>query len=252
MCVGSLDVGLGPTFHAPRETSGAVSSSKQQQTEANHGSVWKSCGDNGLPERFGLFTLILLGESVVAVMHGMESQEDWTPAAATSAFLGMAIAFVIWWWYFDGAAGAAEQPVRTKREALRFHIWSYAHFPLYLGILVVGVGVQRIVTAASRTTLTIPEATILTSAMTLVMLALTAIGITSGGRRLNSSRASISIALAMMTALLGAVASTLASPVVLIILIAAMSVLQLSVALPNTLSPAPVAGHRRNYTSAAL
>src|SRR5207245_7142510 len=84
-----------------------------------------------LPERFGLFTLILLGESVVAVMQGMESQEDWTPAAATSAFLGMAIAFLIWWWYFDGAAGASEQPVRSNRDALRFHIWSYAHFPLY-------------------------------------------------------------------------------------------------------------------------
>src|SRR5262245_43392302 len=28
-----------------------------------------------LPERFGLFTLILLGESVVAVMQGIESQE---------------------------------------------------------------------------------------------------------------------------------------------------------------------------------
>jgi low temperature requirement protein LtrA len=29
-----------------------------------------------LPERFGLFTLIPLGEAVVGVMHGMESQED--------------------------------------------------------------------------------------------------------------------------------------------------------------------------------
>ena len=35
-----------------------------------------------LPERFGLFTLILLGESVVAVLQGMESQYDWTPVAA--------------------------------------------------------------------------------------------------------------------------------------------------------------------------
>ena len=60
-----------------------------------------------LPERFGLFTLILLGEAVVAVMQGMESQEDWTPAAATSAFLGMGISFLIWWWYFDGASGAS-------------------------------------------------------------------------------------------------------------------------------------------------
>ncbi|MFN7983560.1 MAG: low temperature requirement protein A [Vicinamibacterales bacterium] len=81
-----------------------------------------------LPERFGLFTLILLGEAVIAVMQGMESQEDWSPAAATSAFLGMAISFLIWWWYFDGAAGGSEQPVRTTREALRFHIWTYAHF----------------------------------------------------------------------------------------------------------------------------
>ena len=32
-----------------------------------------------LPERFGLFTLILLGESVVAVMQGMESQETGCP-----------------------------------------------------------------------------------------------------------------------------------------------------------------------------
>jgi low temperature requirement protein LtrA len=108
-----------------------------------------------LPERFGLFTLILLGESVVAVMQGMESQEDWTPAPATSAFLGMAISFLIWWWYFEGAAGASAQPVRTRSEAVRFHIWSYAHFPLSLGIVVTGVGIQRIITAASRAALTI-------------------------------------------------------------------------------------------------
>ena len=74
-----------------------------------------------LPERFGLFTLILLGESVVAVMQGMESQDDWPLAAAISAFLGMGIAFLIWSWYFDGVAGASEQPVRTRRDA--FCVW---------------------------------------------------------------------------------------------------------------------------------
>jgi low temperature requirement protein LtrA len=108
-----------------------------------------------LPERFGLFTLILLGESVVAVMQGMESQEDWTPAAAVSAFVGMGISFLIWWWYFDGVS--AEQPVQTRRDAVRFHVWSYAHFPLYLGIVVAGVGVQRSVTAASRFSLSAVE-----------------------------------------------------------------------------------------------
>jgi low temperature requirement protein LtrA len=103
-----------------------------------------------LPERFSLFTLILLGESVVAVMQGMESQQDWTLIAASSAILGMGVSFLICWWYFDVVAAAAEQRVRNRRDAVRFHVWTYAHFPLYLGIVVLGVGIQRIVTAATR------------------------------------------------------------------------------------------------------
>ena len=62
-----------------------------------------------LPERIGLFTLILLGESAVAVMRGMRSQQDWTPIAALSAFVGMALLFLVWWWYFDVAAAASER-----------------------------------------------------------------------------------------------------------------------------------------------
>jgi low temperature requirement protein LtrA len=135
-----------------------------------------------LPERFGLFTLILLGESVVAVMHGMESQEDWTPAAAICAFLGMGISFLIWSWYFDGVAGAGEQHVRNRRDALRVHVWSYAHVPQALGIIVTGVGVQRTVTASTRHGLAMEESRILVSAAALVMLSMVIIGATSGRR----------------------------------------------------------------------
>ena len=194
-----------------------------------------------LPERFGLFTLILLGESVVAVMQGMESQEDWTLAAAASAFLGMGISFLIWWWYFDGASGASEQPVRTRREAVRFHIWSYAHFPLYLGIIVGGVGIQRIVTAASRATLTTAEAVILTGAVTSVMLAMTAIGATSAGRRRRGLSGIMQhVALAFATLAIGPVGH-FGSPVTLIIVIAAMCVAQLAVSLAGAPSPVVMA-----------
>jgi len=127
-----------------------------------------------LPERFNLFTLILLGESVVAVMQGMESQEDWTPAAALAAIAGMGIAFMICWWYFAGA-GAREQRLRTHRDAIRFHLWSYAHFPLYLGIVVLGVGIQRIVTAASHYTVPNPERLMLATSAAIVGVALAAI-----------------------------------------------------------------------------
>lgn len=189
-----------------------------------------------LPERFGLFTLILLGESVVAVMQGMESQEEWSPAAATSAFLGMGISFLIWWWYFDGASGASEQPVRNKREAVRFHIWSYAHFPLYLGIVIAGVGVQRIVTAASRATLTTTEATILVSAVTVVMLAMTTIGATSSGeRRPTSLGIAQNVALAAATLPIG-ILGHLESPLALIVLIVALCLAQLGASLTGATS----------------
>jgi low temperature requirement protein LtrA len=130
------------------------------------------------PERFGLFTLILLGESVVAVMQGMESQENWPPEAALSAILGMGVPFLICWWYFDRAAGS-EQRVRTHRDAIRFHVWSYAHFPLYLGIVVLGVGIQRIVTAASHYRVSQPERLILAAAAAAVVIAMNIIRMTT-------------------------------------------------------------------------
>ena len=131
-----------------------------------------------LPERYGLFTIILLGESLVAVMKGMESQEGWSVAAALSAFLGMCIAFLVWWWYFDGAEGAAERAIRTRREARAFVLWSYAHLPLYLGIAVAGVGVEHIVTIAPDGHLHGAEPWILGGAVSMLMLALTTIGTT--------------------------------------------------------------------------
>lgn len=122
-----------------------------------------------------MFTLILLGESVVAVMRGMESQENWPPAAALSAIAGMGVLFMLCWWYFDGGGGLREQHVRTRRDAIRFHVWSDAHFPLNLGIVVLGVGVQRVVTAAARSTVSASEWLILAGAAATVTNAMIAI-----------------------------------------------------------------------------
>ena len=189
----------------------------------------------------------------MAVMQGMESQEDWTPAAATSAFAGMGISFLIWWWYFDGASGASEQPVRTKRDALRFHVWSYAHFPLYLGIVVLGVGIQRIVTAASRATVTTTEGAILTGAATLVMLAMTAIAAASADRwRRASSTIPRGIALALAMSVIGSIVKSFGSPVVMVIAIASLCIAQLAVALSARSSPgssAQVAGAARHVSA---
>jgi low temperature requirement protein LtrA len=160
-----------------------------------------------LPERFGLFTLILLGEAVIAVMHGMKSQEEWTLMAASSAFSGMALLFLVWWWYFDLAAAASERFVRTHRDALRFHLWSYAHFPLYLGLVVTGVGVQRIVTTAARWTLNDEEAVLMTSAAAIVMVAMAVIGGTFSSKGQMISTAVPAVACSLLAIALGLAAA---------------------------------------------
>jgi low temperature requirement protein LtrA len=171
-----------------------------------------------LPERYGLFTIILLGESLVAVMKGMESQDGWSVSAALAAFLGMAIAFLVWWWYFDGAQGAAERTVRSPRDARAFVVWSYVHLPLYLGIAVAGVGIEHIVTIAPDGHLHGAEAWILGGAVSLLMLALTTIGLTSDRARhdaLSARRSRLQFFVACVPVLLAPAAD--AAPLVAIV-----------------------------------
>ncbi|MEW6322825.1 MAG: low temperature requirement protein A [Acidobacteriota bacterium] len=112
---------------------------------AEHHAVLAPPDKAHLPERFGLFTLILLGEALVSIMRGMEHQATWTPAAAAAAFGSIAAVFGFWWLYFDVAKGPAERPTRTRAEVLKFQAWSHAHVLLYLGLVVLGVGLEHLV-----------------------------------------------------------------------------------------------------------
>jgi low temperature requirement protein LtrA len=131
-----------------------------------------------LPERFGLFTLILLGESVVAVMKGIESQESWSVTAAASALLGIGILFGIWWLYFDRIGAAGERWVRTKADGVLQQVWTYAHFPLYLSVVIIGVGIQRLVTAATHEPIAATDVTMWLVGGVLLVAAMTTIAAT--------------------------------------------------------------------------
>src|SRR3954463_3891537 len=133
-----------------------------------------------LPERFGLFTLILLGESVIAVMHGIEHQEYWSVPAASAAFGGMAAAFFIWWWYFMAAEATAAQPITSRRDAIRLHAWSYAHLPLYLGLVIAFVGIQQVVSVAPAPALSAVQIGWLAGALSLTAGSIAAIAAVSG------------------------------------------------------------------------
>lgn len=189
-----------------------------------------------LPERFGLFTIILLGESVAAVMHGMESQEMWSPSAAISAFTGLSLAFGYWWWYFDGARGAAKRHVTSNRKILLFQIWSYAHLPLYLCVAVVGVGVEHVISLPQGAHLHREDAWILTGAAAALMTTLTIIGFTSDDaqkRRRSLARRVVQFALCSAAPLASFVA-TAVPPCMLLLYLALLCALQVIVTTTET------------------
>lgn len=96
-----------------------------------------------ITERYGLFTIIVLGESVLAVAVGT-ADTSWAPAAVLTAALGFVIAACIWWLYFDhvGSSGIELGPTPA-------FLWGYGHFAVYAGIAAFGVGVELAVEAAA-------------------------------------------------------------------------------------------------------
>jgi low temperature requirement protein LtrA len=73
-------------------------------------------------ERFALFTLIVLGESVVAVALGVAGQ-DWRTSSALTAALGFVAVAALWWLYFGfGVEGGFGQRPGGAQLFTRVHI----------------------------------------------------------------------------------------------------------------------------------
>jgi len=89
-----------------------------------------------LVERFGLFTLIVLGESVVRVAQGAADVDDWTTATLAAAGGGFLLVAGLWWLYFDRLDEG------VVRSVLRGLVWNYTHLPLLAGLVSVAVGTE--------------------------------------------------------------------------------------------------------------
>lgn len=97
--------------------------------------------ESHLPERIGLFTIIVLGESVAAVVRGAGEAMSW-PAALAAGAMGLALAFGLWWIYFENLDARVVRRSRAAGQA-----WLFAHLPLCMGLAMTGVGVERLVVA---------------------------------------------------------------------------------------------------------
>ncbi len=97
-------------------------------------------------ERHGLIILIAIGESIVALGAGAQSGVD--AGVVTAAVVGTAVAAALWWLYFDVVALVAARrlsnaEVGREQNAVARDAFSYLHFPMVAGIVLIAVGVKK-------------------------------------------------------------------------------------------------------------
>jgi low temperature requirement protein LtrA len=91
------------------------------------------------PERFGLFTIIVLGESVLAVVSGL-SKDDWNLMSLLSGILTFNLAVSIWWIYFTFI-----QEVKHECYLGSGQPFIYAHLPLVISLTAIGASISNII-----------------------------------------------------------------------------------------------------------
>ncbi len=99
-------------------------------------------------ERHGLFVILAVGESIVAIgLTAVELDRSVEVAIAlAAAFLG---AVTIWWLYFGRFAGRAEDSLRAThgatRTAMARDLYTMGHYPIVFGIVLYAVVAEEVV-----------------------------------------------------------------------------------------------------------
>jgi low temperature requirement protein LtrA len=103
-------------------------------------------------ERYSLFVIICLGESIIAIGVGARG-EPVTTALVAAVALGLLITIAMWWTYFEGFAGVAEDRLREHEDPVLAAAdgYSYIHLVIVAGIIVFAVGVHFISVAPEHT-----------------------------------------------------------------------------------------------------
>lgn len=93
-----------------------------------------------IAERYGLFTIIVLGETIMAVSLAIRDSLAVDALLAPGLVIASAalfIAFALWWTYFDTVG--AEGLTRNRRAAFA---WGYGHYFLFAALAAIGAATQ--------------------------------------------------------------------------------------------------------------
>jgi low temperature requirement protein LtrA len=121
---------------------------------------------DSLVERFGLFTIIVLGEVILGVVTGLSEAGADALTIATGS-LAMVIGFGLWWIYFDLVG-------RRLPRAERGTVWTWmlSHLPIQLGIVSAGAAIVSLIEHAHDPTTPLETALLLGGSVAVCLLAL--------------------------------------------------------------------------------
>jgi low temperature requirement protein LtrA len=100
-----------------------------------------------LPERFGLFVILVLGESVGSMVLGVHDTK-WVLRSVLLAAVGFVVVAALWWNYFDLGGAAGKQRLTEDGEDQESGVadaYIYGHLPLTLGLAAVAVGIEQFI-----------------------------------------------------------------------------------------------------------
>ncbi|HEX2771487.1 MAG TPA: low temperature requirement protein A [Micromonosporaceae bacterium] len=124
---------------------------------------------DSLVERFGLFTIIVLGEVVVGVVDGL-SESDRTGVTVATGLIALGIGFGVWWTYFDLVG--RRLPQNRPRSLAQ---WAYSHLPLTLAVAAGGAAMVSLVEHADDQRAPAATAWLLSGATATVLVTLIAV-----------------------------------------------------------------------------
>lgn len=141
-----------------------------------------------LPERFGLFTILVLGEAIAAVVAGM-SHTGWTEAPIVGLVAAIGVATAYWWMYFDNARGGVVRRDASVRRTWRPTVWIYTHLPLAAALASLAVAMERAIGGAGHGAMHTPDRWLLVTSAMLAFVSLALVQFASADRDDTRSRA---------------------------------------------------------------
>jgi low temperature requirement protein LtrA len=99
-------------------------------------------------ERFQLFVIIALGESIV-LAGATASDTGLSVEVVVALLLAFLASTALWWLYFGQVAGTVHERIRgataEERGQMGRDIYTYLHFPIVAGIVLVAVGDELVI-----------------------------------------------------------------------------------------------------------